>query len=119
MKQAMSKDCVFCRIVAGEIPATVLYQDERIMAFPDINPQAPTHILLIPKKHIPSLAELSPEDEELMAHLIHWANELARREGIAEKGCRLVINSGREGGQVVPHLHLHLLGGRHLSDEMG
>ena len=115
----MEKGCVFCRIIAGEILATFLYQDDRVIAIRDIEPQAPTHLLIIPKAHIPSLAELGAEQANLAGHLISVANELARREGVAERGYRLVINSGREGAQVVPHLHLHLLAGRKLSDAMG
>ena len=112
-------ECVFCRIIAGEIPADIVHQDDQVIAIRDINPQAPTHLLIIPKAHIPSVAELSPGESELAAHLIHMANALARKEGVAEKGYRLVINCGREGGQEVPHLHLHLLGGRKLSGAMG
>ena len=112
-------DCIFCRIVAGEVPAQYIHEDPEIVAFPDINPQAPIHILVVPSEHVPSLADLRPGGEELVAHLIQVASQLARKEGIAERGYRLVINSGREGGQVVPHLHLHLLGGHLLSDEMG
>jgi histidine triad (HIT) family protein len=115
----MAKECVFCNIVAGKVPASILYQDEQVIAFRDINPQAPAHLLVIPKEHIPSLAELGAGRKELIAHLIYVAKELAKREGVAEKGYRLVMNCGREGGQVVPHLHLHLLGGRQLSGTMG
>lgn len=112
-------DCVFCQIVAGKIPSEILYQDEEVIAFRDINPQAPKHLLIIPKKHISSLAQLSEEDLPLMGHVVNIANQLAKREGIAETGYRLVINCGREGGQLVPHLHLHLIGGRRLSDQLG
>jgi histidine triad (HIT) family protein len=115
----MAKECVFCNIVAGKVPASILYQDDQVIAFRDINPQAPTHLLVIPKEHIPSLAELGAGQREIIAHLISVAKELAKREGVAEKGYRLVVNCGREGGQVVPHLHLHLLGGRQLSGIMG
>ena len=115
----MNQDCVFCQIVEGKIPAIIVYRDDKVVAFPDINPQAPIHILVVPSEHVPSLADLRPGGEELVAHLIQVASQLARKEGIAERGYRLVINSGREGGQVVPHLHLHLLGGHLLSDEMG
>jgi histidine triad (HIT) family protein len=114
----MEKECVFCRIVAGEIPADILYQDKEVIAFQDIEPQAPTHVLVVPKSHIPSVAELVGSGD-LMAHLIRVANELAEKEGIAASGYRLVINCGREGGQLVPHLHLHLLGGRKLSGTLG
>ncbi len=115
----MERDCVFCRILEGKISATILYQDDKIIALRDIKPQAPTHILIIPKEHILSLAELGEGQKDLIAHLIYTANELARREGVAERGYRLVVNCGREGGQEVPHLHLHLLGGRELSGLMG
>ncbi len=112
-------DCIFCQIVAGKIPSEILYQDEEVIAFRDINPQAPTHLLIIPKKHIPSLTHLPEVDSPLMAHMVSIANQLAKREGVAESGYRLVINCGTEGGQLVPHLHLHLLGGRQLSGIMG
>ena len=115
----MEEGCVFCDIVAGTLPATILYQDDDVIVLRDIQPKAPTHLLVIPKEHIPSVAELNKEKSELAAHLVYVANELARREGIAEKGYRLVINCGKEGGQVVPHLHLHVLGGRKLSGNMG
>ena len=112
-------ECVFCRIIAGEIPADVVHQDDTVVAIRDIKPQAPTHLLVMPRAHIFSLTELGPGQSELVAHLIHVAKELASKEGVAEKGYRLVINCGREGGQEVPHLHLHLLGGRELSGTMG
>ncbi len=106
--------CIFCRIISGEVESKILYQDEEVIAIRDINPQAPTHLLIMPKAHIPSLAEVGAEQKALMGHLIHVANELAKREGIAQSGYRLVINSGAEAGQEVPHLHLHLLGGQRL-----
>ncbi len=109
-------DCVFCNIVAGKIPSQTVYQDETVMAFRDIKPVAPTHILIIPKKHIASLADLPDEETPLIGYMSKVANQLARQEGIAQRGYRLVISSGREGGQVVPHLHMHLIGGRRLSD---
>jgi len=112
-------DCIFCQIVAGKIPSETLYQDEEVIAFRDINPQAPIHLLIIPRKHIPSLAHLSEADSPLMAHMVSIANQLAKRESVFESGYRLVINCGKEGGQLVPHLHLHLLGGRYLSGTMG
>ena len=111
-------DCVFCQIVAGKIPTEFLYQDEDMAAFRDINPVAPTHIIIVPKKHIPSLAEISEEDLPLMGQIVKIANQLAKQEGILERGFRLVINCGKEGGQVVPHLHMHLIGGRKVTDEM-
>ena len=112
-------DCVFCRIVASEIPADILYQDEEVIAFRDINPLAPTHLLIIPKKHIPSLAQLSEAGPSLIGSMVNTANQLAEREGIFESGYRLVINCGEQGGQLVPHLHMHLLGGRQLSAVLG
>jgi len=112
-------DCIFCQIVAGKIPSEILYQDEKIIAFRDINPQAPVHLLFIPKEHIPSLTHITQAESPLMAHMVSIANQLAKREGVFESGYRLVINCGKEGGQLVPHLHLHLLGGRHLSGTMG
>ena len=111
-------ECVFCRIVAGELPSDTLYQDKQIIAFRDINPLAPTHVLIIPRRHIASLAELSDDETSIIGRMATVANKLARQEGIAEKGYRLVVSSGEEGGQVVPHLHMHLLGGRRLSDRL-
>ncbi len=112
-------DCVFCRIVAGEIPADILYQDEGVIAFRDINPMAPTHLLIIPRKHIPSLAHLPDAETPLIGHMAKIANQLAKDQGIFESGYRLAISCGEQGGQVVPHLHMHLLGGRQLSDALG
>ena len=112
-------DCIFCKIIAGEIPSDIVYQDEEVIAFRDINPLAPTHLLIIPKKHIPSLTHLSEAESPLIGHMVNIANQLAEKEGIAEKGYRLAINCGEQGGQLVPHLHMHLLGGRKLSNGMG
>ena len=111
-------DCVFCQIVAGKIPSETLYQDEEVIAFHDINPLAPTHVLIIPKRHIPSLVQLTDDEMPLIGHMARVANQLAREEGVAESGYRLVISSGEQGGQIVPHLHMHLLGGRRLSDRL-
>ncbi|MFC2058278.1 histidine triad nucleotide-binding protein [Chloroflexota bacterium] len=110
--------CIFCQIVAGEVGSTI-YQDEQVVAFRDINPQAPVHLLIVPRKHIGSVAELTDVEAALAGHMVAVANELAEQEGVSGSGYRLVVNCGREGGQVVPHLHLHLLGGRRLADEMG
>ena len=107
-------DCVFCKILAGEIPSDILYQDEEVIAFRDINPIAPTHLLIVSKKHIPSLLHLTDAEAPLIGHMTKIANQLAREHGVAESGYRLVINCGKEGGQLVPHLHMHLLGGRIL-----
>ncbi len=111
-------DCIFCQIAAGKVPSEILYQDEEVIAFRDINPQAPVHLLIIPRKHIPSLTRLTDADSPLIGHMIAIANQLAKDEGISERGYRLVINCGDEGGQLVPHLHMHLLGGRQLSGKL-
>ncbi len=111
--------CIFCQIVAGKVPSEILYQDEEVIAFRDINPQSPIHLIIIPKRHIPSLAHLSEAESSLIGDMVNVANQLARREGISESGYRLVINCGEQGGQLVPHLHMHLLGGRNLSNELG
>ena len=108
----MSKDCLFCRIIAKEIPSTIVYEDDQMIAFEDINPQAPTHILVLPRKHIASLNEITPEDAPLVGHMHLVAAKIARQRGIAESGYRTVLNNGRGAGQSVFHLHLHLLGGR-------
>jgi len=115
----MAEQCIFCRIVAGEVPSDIVYQDEDFLAFRDISPQAPTHVLIIPKTHITSLAQLTEEQQELAGRLIIIAKKLAEKEGIAKRGYRLVINCGPEGGQLVPHLHLQLIGGRKLGDRLG
>lgn len=112
-------DCVFCKIAGSEIPADILYQDEQVIAFRDINPQAPVHVLIIPRKHIPSVVELSGAESSLVENMVSIANQLAVKEGVSESGYRLVINCGEQGGQLVPHLHLHLLGGRQLAGELG
>ena len=105
-------ECIFCDIVAGKIPSDSVYQDGEVMSFRDINPKASTHLLIIPKDHIPSLAQITSEQLPLMGHMLDVANKLAKKEGILESGYKVVINCGRGGGQLVPHLHLHLIGGR-------
>ena len=111
-------DCIFCQIVAGKVPTEILYQDEEVLAFRDINPQAPIHIVIIPKEHIPSLTNLSKVELSLIGHMVNAANQIAKKEGISENGYRLVINCGEWGGQLISHLHMHLLGGRKLSDRI-
>ena len=105
-------DCLFCQIAAKKIPSQLVFEDDQIMAFKDINPVAPVHILVIPKKHIPSLAETSLEDQKLLGLIQVQAARIAAQEGIAESGYRLVANTRGDGGQTVGHLHYHLLGGR-------
>jgi histidine triad (HIT) family protein len=111
-------DCIFCKIAAGEIPTEFLHSGDDVLAFRDIHPAAPTHILIIPRKHIPSLVEIDEADLPTVGNMVRVANELAKRVGIAERGYRIVINTGKEGGQVIPHLHMHLLGGRQMSDKL-
>jgi histidine triad (HIT) family protein len=107
-------DCIFCKIIAGNSPSQMLYQDELVSAFRDNRPAAPVHVLVVPNKHIASVNDLTPEDEALMGHLFFVARQLARQENVDRRGYRLVINTGPQGGQVVYHLHLHLLGGRQM-----
>ncbi|ABO51001.1 histidine triad (HIT) protein [Desulforamulus reducens MI-1] len=107
------QDCIFCKIITGEIPSQVVYQDEKVYAFKDIAPAAPVHILIIPKKHISSLEDLGSEDADLMGHILLIAAKLAKELGLA-KGFRIVSNCGDEGGQTVYHIHFHLLGGRQM-----
>ena len=107
-------DCVFCKIIADELPSQKLYQDQSITAFRDINPVATTHILVVPNKHIPSTNELAAEDEKLVGRLFSIARQIAEEEGVEETGYRLIINTGPDAGQEVFHLHLHLIGGRRL-----
>ena len=111
-------DCLFCKIINKEIPSTVVYEDDEILAFRDIHPVAPVHILVIPKKHITSLAELEKEDEAVIGKIYTVINELARKEGILEKGFRVIVNCGEDGGQEVKHLHFHLLGGKKLGTKI-
>lgn len=110
----MNPDCIFCKIIHGEAPATFFYQDEQVVAFQDIAPRAPVHILIVPRLHIRSAAEVTEENAALVGHLIAVAARLAREQGVAESGYRLVTNVGREGGQEVFHMHWHLLGGRQM-----
>ena len=105
---------IFSKIIAGDASADIVYRDDRVTAFRDINPAAPTHILVVPNKEIPTVNDLDEEDAALVGHMVLVAKQLAREEGIAERGYRLIINCNSEGGQVVYHLHLHLLGGRPL-----
>ena len=105
-------DCLFCKIAAGDIPATVVADRDGVLAFRDVSPQAPTHILVIPKEHVRDVSSLGEADGDLLARMVNVANSLARDEGITESGYRLVLNVGPDAGQTVFHLHLHVLGGR-------
>ena len=108
----MTHDCLFCKIIQKKIPARIVHEDDDLLAFEDINPQAPVHVLVIPKKHIATTLEIGPEDHGLIGRLFEAASALARARGIAERGFRLVMNTNPESGQTVYHIHLHLLGGR-------
>lgn len=107
-----SADCVFCRIVSGEIPARKLFENEQVLAFDDINPAAPVHFLVIPKEHLASLDDVTRAHKDLLGEMLVVASEIARQKGVATDGYRQVINCGKAAGQVVFHLHLHVLGGR-------
>lgn len=108
-------DCIFCAIAAGEADADIVYQDDELTAFRDINPAAPTHVLIIPNRHVESLAELSDDDGGLLAKIVLLAPDIAAQEGVAESGYRLLTNQGDDAGQVIDHLHWHVLGGKRLS----
>jgi histidine triad (HIT) family protein len=119
MRSKMTDSCIFCKIVSKQVPATIIYQDEQVTAFRDAHPVAPTHILIVPNKHIESVGALEVEDEQLMGHLFTVARKLAEEDGIAKGGYRLITNTGPNGGQSVFHLHLHLIGGQRLRYPMG
>ena len=110
----MAEDCLFCKIIAGDIPSNKVYSDEDVFAFQDINPAAPTHILVIPTKHLGAVNAANDADQALMGKLLLVANQVARDQGLDSDGFRYVINTGEHGGQTVAHLHLHILGGRNL-----
>jgi len=105
-------DCLFCKIIEHTIPASIVYEDDRVLAFNDINPQAPTHVLVIPKRHIPSLNDIGTEDDQIVGELVRRAAAIAKDRGLSTGGFRTVFNTNREAGQTVFHVHLHLLGGR-------
>lgn len=109
-----TEECIFCQIVQGKIPANKVYEDPEILAFEDVSPQAPVHLLVIPKKHIPSLLDLQPEDEKIASQILFRIQEIAKKKGLNKKGFRVVNNIGEEGGQSVFHIHFHVLGGRNL-----
>ncbi len=112
------EDCIFCKIIKREIPADIVYEDEQIIAFKDINPAAPIHILVIPKKHISSLAQLEIKDENLIGKIYTIINKIAEEQGVKEKGYRVIVNCGKDGGQEVGHLHFHLLAGKKLGEKI-
>ena len=108
-------DCLFCKIIRREIPATLVYEDDRVLAFNDINPQAPTHVLVVPKRHVATLNDVGTEDDQLVGELVRRAAAIAKERGLSAGGYRTVFNTNREAGQTVFHIHLHLLGGRSMA----
>lgn len=112
-------DCIFCKIVRDEIPCTKVYEDDKVLAFDDIHPMAPVHVIIIPKQHISTLMDIDAKNIDIVNNLIATAQKVSQIKGIAAKGFRTVINCNAEGGQVVFHLHMHVLGGRKLQDELG
>lgn len=112
-------DCIFCKIAAGAISADIVYSDELLVAFRDINPQAPVHVVIIPRKHISSVNDLKESDQALAGKMLLTAKKVAEKEGVADSGYRLSINCGPDGTQVIPHIHLHILGGRLLTGQLG
>lgn len=112
-------DCIFCKIAAGEIPASLVYQDDRVIAFKDISPLAPVHILIIPKQHMESALDVNKDNSSVVAHIFEKIVEIAKAAGIEKDGFRVVTNIGENGGQVVKHLHFHILGGRKLDASLG
>ncbi len=113
--QMSSSDCIFCRVAAKQIPSQIVFEDEKVVAFRDLNPQAPTHILLIPRKHMASMADVQDADQTLLGDLMMAAKNIAKSEGLPKNGYRVVVNTGANAGQTVFHLHLHLMGGRSFS----
>lgn len=112
------EDCIFCKIIKREIPSSIVYEDSEIIAFRDVNPQAPVHILVIPKKHISALINLKEEDELLIGKIYTVINKIVKQEGIDERGFRVIVNCGEDGGQEVKHLHFHILGGKKLGTKI-
>lgn len=112
-------ECIFCKIARGELPATIVYSDEQVTAFRDIHPVSPTHILVIPNKHIPSTNDIMYQDEQLLGHMLAVVKPIADKEGITDSGYRLIVNTGPDANQVVFHLHLHILGGQRMKHRMG
>lgn len=119
MLHAMNPTCIFCKIAAGQAKANIVYQDEQVTAFRDIHPVAPTHVLIVPNRHIESVNHASPEDEATLGRLFLVARKVAEAEGIASHGYRLIVNTNADGGQTVFHLHMHLIGGQRMRYPMG
>ena len=111
-------DCIFCKIVAGQIPSDKVFEDSQVLALRDIHPQAPVHVLIVPKEHYPTLNDMTEKDEGLLGHMTLTAKNIAASEGISQSGYRVIVNTGPDGGQIVQHVHMHLLGGRRLRDDL-
>ncbi|MDD3678825.1 MAG: histidine triad nucleotide-binding protein [Patescibacteria group bacterium] len=111
-------DCIFCKIIANEIPSPRVYESKNLIVIKDINPQAPIHNLIIPKKHIPDLNSVTEEDQEILSEILFTAKKISEIEGLKEKGYRIIANTGRDSGQLVPHLHFHFLGGKNLGPKI-
>ena len=112
------EDCVFCKIIRREIPSKIVYEDDKAIAFNDVNPAAPIHILVVPKKHIATLLEVTEEDSNLISYIYQTINKIARKQGFAENGFRVIANCGKDSGQEVNHIHFHVLGGKKLGDKI-
>jgi len=108
------QDCIFCKIIKGEIPCSKVYEDDKVLAFNDINPQAPVHVLIVPKTHVQSIMDMNNDEYQIVSHVFKVASKIAKDMKVDEKGFRIVNNIGEDGGQTVPHVHFHLLGGRSL-----
>jgi histidine triad (HIT) family protein len=115
MTMNQDSDCIFCKIVGGQIPAGVVYKNDQVTAFRDMNPQMPLHVLVVPNQHVANTEALGPEHDALVGSVVRAAREIARQEGVSERGYRLVINTGRDANNTVPHLHMHMLAGRAMS----
>jgi histidine triad (HIT) family protein len=118
-EESRTMDCIFCKIISGQIPSDIVFTDDKVVVFRDINPAAPVHLLIVPREHIATLNDITEHSTALIGHMVQVARQLAKHEGVAVKGYRVVINCGPQGGQIVQHLHMHLLGGRELSGGMG
>lgn len=112
------EDCIFCKIANGQIPSPFLYEDDQLVVINDINPQTPVHMLILPKKHIQSLAAVQDEDQDLLGHMLMTAKKMAQARDVAQSGYRLIINTGKDAAQTVQHLHMHVMGGTQLAEKM-
>ena len=112
------EDCIFCKIIKKEIPSTIIYEDDKVIAFNDVNPAAPIHILVVPKKHIETLLYVSDQDNELISYVYQIINKIAKEKGFANNGFRVIVNCGKDSGQEVMHIHFHVLGGKKLGDKI-